>query len=97
MIVTSLGLPYEIYEMAKAFTWTKLLLFGINLALVAYLVLTKRLLGVRGGRKAFEEALRSDSVFDEAAHEARAADDEQAEAEADAAAAAEAKAETSAT
>ena len=97
MIVTSLGLPYEIWDLTLGVTWTKLLLFGINLALVAYLVLTKRLLGARGGRKAFEESLRSASVFDEAAHEARAADDELAEEEASAAAEAEAKAETSAT
>jgi uncharacterized membrane protein (DUF2068 family) len=97
MIVTSLGLPYEIWDLTLGVTWTKLLLFGINLALVAYLILTKRLLGVRGGRKAFEESLRSASIFDEAAHEARAADDEVAEEEANAAAKAEAKAESSAT
>jgi uncharacterized membrane protein (DUF2068 family) len=97
MVVTSLGLPYEIWDLNLGVTWTKLLLFAINLALVAYLVLTKRLLGARGGRRAFEEALRSASVFDEAAHEAKAADDDEAEEEANVAAAAEAKAESSAT
>ncbi|HET7014138.1 MAG TPA: DUF2127 domain-containing protein [Streptosporangiaceae bacterium] len=97
MIVTSLGLPYEIWDLTRSVTWTKLLLFAINLALVAYLVLTKRLFGARGGAKAFEESLRSASIFDEAAHEAKAADDELAEAEANAAAEAEAEAEISAT
>jgi uncharacterized membrane protein (DUF2068 family) len=97
MVVTSLGLPYEIFELTRQVTWTKLLLFAINLALVAYLVLTKRLFGARGGLKAFEESLASASVFDEAAHEAKAADDELAEQEANAAAEAEAKAESSAT
>jgi uncharacterized membrane protein (DUF2068 family) len=97
MIVTSLGLPYEIWDLAHGVTWTKAVLFVINLALVAYLVLTKRLFGARGGREAFEAALRSASVFDEAAHEARAAGDEEAEEEADEAAEAEAKAESSAT
>ncbi len=96
MVVTSLGLPYEIYDLALKVTWTKLVLFAINLALVLYLVLTKRLFGVRGGRKAFEARLRSDSVFEEAAREASAKADEEAEAEAEAAAAAEAKAESSA-
>src|ERR1700683_79820 len=69
MVVTSLGLPYEIYDLTEKVTWTKLVLFAINLALVLYLVLTKRLVGVRGGRKAYEAALRSDSLFDEAAKE----------------------------
>ncbi len=97
MVVTSLGLPYEIFELTRQVTWTKLLLFAINLALVAYLVLTKRLFGARGGREAFEESLRSASTFDEAAHEAKAADDQLAEEEANAAAEAEAEAEISAT
>jgi uncharacterized membrane protein (DUF2068 family) len=97
MVVTSLGLPYEIWDIHLKVTWTKLLLFGINLALVAYLVLTKRLFGARGGAKAFEESLRSASIFDEAAHEAKAAGDELAEQEANAAAEAEAEAEISAT
>lgn len=93
MIVTSLGLPYEIYELAHKFTWFKLVLFAINLALVIYLVVTKRLFGARGGRHAFEAHLRGDSVFEEAANEARARADKEAEAEAEAAADAEARAQ----
>jgi uncharacterized membrane protein (DUF2068 family) len=96
MVVTSLGLPYEIYDLTLKVSWTKLVLFAINLALVLYLVITKRLLGVRGGRHAFEARLRSDSVFEEAAREARAKADQEAEAEAEAAAQAGAKAESSA-
>jgi hypothetical protein len=38
--------------------------FVINLALVLYLVLTKRLFGVRGGKKAYEAHLRSESILD---------------------------------
>ncbi len=96
MVVTSLGLPYEIYDLTLKVSWTKLVLFAINLALVAYLVLTKRLFGVRGGLDAYEARLRSDSIFDQAAHEAKAAGDDEAMAQANAAAEAEAKAETSA-
>jgi len=96
MVVTSLGLPYEIYDLTLKVSWSKLVLFGINLALVAYLVLTKRLFGVRGGMRAYEARLRSDSIFDEAAHEAKAAADARAEAEANAAAEAEARAQSSA-
>ena len=93
MVVTSLGLPYEIWELTIKLSWFKLVLFAINLALVLYLVITKRLFGVRGGRHAFEARLRSDSVFEEAANEARAKADKEAEAEAKAAAEAEARGE----
>jgi uncharacterized membrane protein (DUF2068 family) len=95
MVVTSLGLPYEIWELTIKLSWFKLSLFAINLALVLYLVLTKRLFGARGGRKAFEERLRGDSVFEEAAQEAQGREDAEAEAEAEAAAEAEARAEVS--
>ncbi len=73
MVVTSLGLPYEIYDMTSKFTVTRLALFAINLALVLYLVITKRLLGVRGGKRAYEARLRSQSVMEEAVNAAAAA------------------------
>jgi len=64
MIVTSLGLPYEIYELTNKVTVLRVVAFVINLALVLYLVLTKRLFGVRGGKKAYEAKLRSESILD---------------------------------
>jgi uncharacterized membrane protein (DUF2068 family) len=64
MIVTSIGLPYEIYELANKVTALRLVAFLINLGLVLYLVLTKRLFGARGGRKAYEARLRSQSILD---------------------------------
>jgi uncharacterized membrane protein (DUF2068 family) len=73
MVATSLGLPFEIYELSSKVTITKSLLLVVNLALVLYLVITKRLFGVRGGRHAYEARLRSESVM-EAAVEAAAAD-----------------------
>jgi uncharacterized membrane protein (DUF2068 family) len=66
MIVTSLGLPFEIYELSKAVTITKIILFALNLLLVGYLVYSRRLLGARGGKEAYEARLRADSVLDEA-------------------------------
>jgi uncharacterized membrane protein (DUF2068 family) len=72
MVATSLGVPYEVYELTLKVTVTKSLLFAVNLALVLYLVLTKRLFGVRGGKHAYEARLRSESVM-EAAIEAAAA------------------------
>jgi uncharacterized membrane protein (DUF2068 family) len=70
MIATSLGLPLEIYDLSKGFSVLALVLFVINLALVLYLVLTKRLFGIRGGKKAYDAMLRSESVLDEAARTA---------------------------
>jgi uncharacterized membrane protein (DUF2068 family) len=66
MVVTSLGLPFEIYELSKTVTITKSVLFVLNLLLVFYLVYTRRLFGVRGGKHAYEARLRADSVLDEA-------------------------------
>ena len=66
MIVTSLGLPFEIYELSKEVTITKIILFVLNLLLVGYLVYSRRLFGARGGKEAYEARLRADSVLDEA-------------------------------
>ena len=64
MIVTSIGLPYEIYDLANKVTALRVVAFLINLALVLYLVVTKRLFGVRGGKSAYEARLRSESILD---------------------------------
>ena len=63
MVVTSVGLPYEIYDLTAKITVLRAGAFAINLALVLYLVLTKRLFGVRGGKKAYEARLRSASIL----------------------------------
>jgi uncharacterized membrane protein (DUF2068 family) len=72
MIVTSLGLPFEVYELSKEVTVTKIILFVLNLLLIAYLVYTRRLFGARGGKEAYEARLRADSVLDDAAKAATA-------------------------
>jgi uncharacterized membrane protein (DUF2068 family) len=72
-VATSLGLPYEVYDLVMRFSALALVLFAINLALVLYLVITKRLFGVRGGKRAYDARLRSESII-EAAIEAAAAD-----------------------
>jgi uncharacterized membrane protein (DUF2068 family) len=63
MVATSLGLPLEVYDLAKKITVTALVLFAINLALVLYLVISKRLFGLRGGKEAYDARLRSESVL----------------------------------
>jgi uncharacterized membrane protein (DUF2068 family) len=73
MVATSLGLPYEIYDMTSKLTATRAIFFAVNLALVLYLVITKRLFGVRGGKRAYEARLRSESIIDAAIADASAA------------------------
>src|SRR5262249_29053771 len=53
-LVTALLMPFEIYEIATRATVFKVLAFIINLAVVIYLLLAKRLFGVRGGVAANE-------------------------------------------
>jgi len=66
MVATSLGLPVEIYDLTRKVAATALVLFAINLALVLYLVITKRLFGVRGGKLAYDARLWSESVLEAA-------------------------------
>src|ERR1700722_2604225 len=74
MVATSLGLPLEIYDLTKKVTALTLILFAINLALALYLVLAKRVFGGRGGKRAYEARLRSESVLEAAAEAAAATD-----------------------
>jgi uncharacterized membrane protein (DUF2068 family) len=64
MAATSLFLPYEIYDLTVKVTWLRLGALAVNLLLVIYLIWSKRLLGVRGGKKAYEANLRSESVIE---------------------------------
>ena len=56
-VATALLLPLEVYEIAHKPTALKAVTLVINVAIVAYLVIAKRLFGVRGGWRA-EQARR---------------------------------------
>ena len=65
MVATSIFLPWEVWELARGhITWLKVAALVINLLLVVYLVWTRRLFGVRGGKAAYEAGLRSASVIE---------------------------------
>jgi uncharacterized membrane protein (DUF2068 family) len=53
VVATSLGLPIEIYELSEKVTWLRVGALVINVAAVVYLLVTKRLFGIRGGHKAY--------------------------------------------
>ena len=63
-VATAVFLPYEIYDLTAKVTPLRVAAFLVNLALVVYLVLAKRLFGARGGKKAYEAALHSQSILD---------------------------------
>lgn len=64
VVATSVFLPLEISELAKGVTTTRAVTFTINVAAVVYLVASKRLFGVRGGRKAYQEERRGEQLLD---------------------------------
>jgi uncharacterized membrane protein (DUF2068 family) len=66
MVATSVGIPYEIYDLSSKVTVLRAAFFAVNVALVVYLVLTKRLFGARGGKHAYDARLRSESIMDSA-------------------------------
>jgi uncharacterized membrane protein (DUF2068 family) len=64
MVATSVFLPYEIYDLTVKITWLRVGALVVNLLLVGYLVWSKRLFGVRGGKQAYEARLRTESVIE---------------------------------
>jgi uncharacterized membrane protein (DUF2068 family) len=51
-VATVVFVPYEIYELTKSVTALKIVTLIINLVIVGYLLVAKRLFGVRGGGRA---------------------------------------------
>jgi uncharacterized membrane protein (DUF2068 family) len=65
VVATSIFLPLEVYDLAnKGVTLTRAGAFAINVAAVVYLLISKRLFGVRGGRKAYDEERRGEQLLD---------------------------------
>ncbi len=64
VVATSVFLPLEIHDLAKGITMTRVVTFSINVAAVIYLLISKRLFGLRGGRKAYDEERRGEQLLD---------------------------------
>jgi uncharacterized membrane protein (DUF2068 family) len=64
VIATGAFLPLEVYELSEKVTWLRVLAFVVNLGLVVYLVVSKRLFGVRGGRAAHERERAGESLLE---------------------------------
>ena len=64
VVGTSVFLPLEVYELTKHITALKIVAFAINLALVLYLIVSKRLFGVRGGGRAAHAKRQEESLLE---------------------------------
>ncbi len=64
VIATSVFLPLEIHDLAKGITMTRVVTFSIDILAVIYLLFSKRLFGLRGGRKAYDEERRGEQLLD---------------------------------
>ena len=60
-LATIVFVPYEVYELARTVSWLKLLTLAINVAIAVYLLLAKRLFGLRGGAAAEERERHRDT------------------------------------
>ena len=63
MIVTSIFIPLEVYELVEKVTVFKVLLLAINVAAVVWLIWSKRLFGVRGGEAAYRAEHSAESLL----------------------------------
>jgi uncharacterized membrane protein (DUF2068 family) len=64
VVATSLFIPIEIYEIVEKLTWLRVGALVINIAAVLYILLSKRLFGLRGGHAAYEAERHEISVLE---------------------------------
>jgi uncharacterized membrane protein (DUF2068 family) len=64
VVATCFGLPVEIYELTEKISALRIGAMVINVGLIVYIVASKRLFGVRGGKAAHEAHLRGESLIE---------------------------------
>jgi uncharacterized membrane protein (DUF2068 family) len=64
VVGTTAFVPLEVYELTEKATWLKAVVLAVNVAAVVYLLLSKRLFGIRGGGSAYERSLHEASVLE---------------------------------
>jgi uncharacterized membrane protein (DUF2068 family) len=64
VVATSLGLPIEIFELTEKITWLRVTTLIINVAAVLYILLSKRLFGLRGGHAAYQAERHETSLLE---------------------------------
>ena len=64
VVGTGIFVPLEIYELLEKVTWLRLVALALNLFAVVYILWTKRLFGIRGGKEAFERERANVSMLE---------------------------------
>ncbi|MET9296818.1 DUF2127 domain-containing protein [Streptomyces sp. NPDC003077] len=64
VVATAAFLPLEVYELTEKVSWLRIATFVLNVLAVLYILLAKRLFGLRGGRAAFEAERHSASLWE---------------------------------
>ena len=64
VVGTTAFIPLEIYEIVDKVSWLKVVILVVNIAAVVYLLWSKRLFGIRGGHRAYEESLHEVSLLE---------------------------------
>ncbi|MDQ0598822.1 uncharacterized membrane protein (DUF2068 family) [Streptomyces canus] len=64
VVATAAFLPLEIYELTEHISWLKIATLVLNILAVVYILLAKRLFGLRGGHRAFEAERRTASLLE---------------------------------
>jgi uncharacterized membrane protein (DUF2068 family) len=64
VVATAAFLPLEIYELTEHVSWLKIATLLLNILAVLYILLAKRLFGLRGGHRAFERERHSASLLE---------------------------------
>ncbi len=64
VVATAAFLPLEIYELTEKVTWLRIGALVFNIGAVIYLLISKRLFGLRGGARAVERQLLGESLLE---------------------------------
>ncbi|WP_189133946.1 DUF2127 domain-containing protein [Wenjunlia tyrosinilytica] len=64
VVATAAFLPLEVYEVVEKASWFKAATLVLNILAVLYILLSKRLFGLRGGREAFDAERHSASLLE---------------------------------
>ena len=64
VVGTGVFIPLEVYELLERVTWLRIGAMIVNVFAVVYIIWTKRLFGVRGGKEAFEAERHGASLLE---------------------------------
>ena len=64
VVGTTVFIPFEVYELVEKVTVLRVVALAVNVAAVLYLLLSKRLFGLRGGHRAYEASLHEASLLE---------------------------------